>query len=258
MASLGTRHRRFSLHFNALEAPASTTAFPATLLKPLKLFLDLDRSRRKNGRNRLPQAALRLEPCPLARSSLSCSHRCPGAMDPRLLRLVRGYHDAIAEAVDVLGKAGIPWPVFEGAWPHCCNVGDGKLPGGGEYWRHGVSGCAVELHGRVLDFNLGPKGQVYGFDPHNLWEFAAQEPGSFGFSDEQDMLRSFDDALETREVYGCNLSNAEQLIQSAIDLWKEGDPEGAIARYREVTGLGMLEAIRELRFRESSGGQRPR
>ncbi len=117
-------------------------------------------------------------------------------MDPRLLKLIASYTDAVAECVAQLATAGAKLPSKDYEWPPEGFDPSGTLPDGRTYWCHGV-GCAVKSKkGRTVDFDFGENGETNGFSISRLLTFVGDRPEKFGFASRDQVSAIFNDAID--------------------------------------------------------------
>ena len=116
-------------------------------------------------------------------------------MDPDLLKLIVDYQRRVAEAVDMLEAAGVPRPTSDIAWTGMDVPGQGSLPGGFKWYKHGF-GCSVQGAAWGVDFDFGPEGEIDGFDPSRLYGFTRGQPEAYGFKSEQDIKAAVQRALD--------------------------------------------------------------
>jgi hypothetical protein len=79
-------------------------------------------------------------------------------MDHRLAKIA-DYQSRVAQAVEVLERAGFRRPTSDVDWVSMDGPPHGKLLPGLRFYRHGV-GCAVQGSGWAVDFGYGEHGQI--------------------------------------------------------------------------------------------------
>src|SRR5690349_18226303 len=101
-----------------------------------------------------------------------------------LAQLIRDYRAAVAEAVDLLVRSGIPRPSSNYEWVGTVVPQSGKFVGEIGYFSHGF-GCSVDLPSGSVDFDFGEHGEIDLFDFGRLNYFAKGRLSHYGFSSER-------------------------------------------------------------------------
>lgn len=115
-------------------------------------------------------------------------------MDAKLRRIIVDYQTAVRVAVALLRDAGVPRPESSAAWVSADVPGQGDIPGGGRYWKHGFGVC-VRTETFVVDFDFGAAGEIDGFDAGRLWQFVERNDVDSGFLTEGTLKATFDDEV---------------------------------------------------------------
>lgn len=88
----------------------------------------------------------------------------------------------------------MPRPATNTEWVGLNIAHIGKLEGGISYRKHGY-GCEVALPSGNVDFDFGENGEIDGFDTWRLISFAGERLNAYGFSNEVELKKHFDEAV---------------------------------------------------------------
>ncbi len=103
-----------------------------------------------------------------------------------LKKLIRDYKLQVADAVSQLEASGISRPTSLVDWVTRDIPQTGTLADGSLYFKHGY-GCAVRSASGAIDFDFGENGEIDGFEPHRLSNFAGKRLVDYGFRSERDV-----------------------------------------------------------------------
>lgn len=97
----------------------------------------------------------------------------------------------------------------------------GELDGGITYSKHGA-GCEVNLAEGRVDFDFGEQGEIGGLDVWKLLQFSKGRLLDYGFENEAEVERCFEDAIEKGSLIysGCCLyyvANAPRILATDVD-----------------------------------------
>lgn len=142
-------------------------------------------------------------------------------MNNELSCLINDYQKSIKSAVVIMQRSGIQMPFSRVSWvkmdiPLC-----GELDGGITYSKHGA-GCEVNLAEGRVDFDFGEQGEIGGLDVWKLLQFSKGRLLDYGFENEAEVERCFEDAIEKGSLIysGCCLyyvANAPRILATDVD-----------------------------------------
>lgn len=120
-------------------------------------------------------------------------------MNTQLFRLITKYQHAVHEAVILLSRSGIKMPLSCDNWLNTDIPAHGELLGGIRYFKHGY-GCKVNLPSGTVDFDFGRSGEICGFDPWRLFNFAGSSLSEYQFADLDELRACFDLELSAGKI----------------------------------------------------------
>ena len=116
-------------------------------------------------------------------------------MDPRLLTLIREYHSAVAQAVELLSTSGIPRPLSDYDWATSTYPQLDQPIDTHRFYKHGF-GCAVLGPTWRVNFDFGRQGEITGFTCGWLCEFSRHRRDRYGFAGDHQIEAVFNQAIE--------------------------------------------------------------
>ena len=121
-------------------------------------------------------------------------------MNADLLDLIGRYQSAVAEMFPRLARhLGVELPVTNTEWAWIGAEQRGRTEDGIEYFIHGY-GVTLNSGEVEVDFDLGDKGQIDGFDLYRLKRFIQDNDILTPLSDEAELTRAFESAVESSEL----------------------------------------------------------
>jgi hypothetical protein len=159
-------------------------------------------------------------------------------MDSRLLALVCEYQSAVAAAIELMVRSGIPLPLSKFDWATNGIPTSGFLEGGITYRKHGY-GCEVLLHGACVDFDFGGSGEYEGLDLWRIESFSRDRLGKFGILSAEELRRLFSAAIEKGDFV--RSGNGLYGLKKGVGVDVKVLPKAV--RLTVITGLTVLAAI---------------
>lgn len=120
-------------------------------------------------------------------------------MTSGLKKLIRDYQLQVADAVSQLEASGISRPTNLVDWVTRDIPQTGTLADGSLYFKHGY-GCAVRSASGAIEFDFGENGEIDGFEPYRLSNYAGKRLVNYGFRSEQDVKAAVERAEEAGHV----------------------------------------------------------
>lgn len=93
-------------------------------------------------------------------------------MKPYLRKLIERYRDTATRLMPLIADhLGITLPISDIEWAALDVPSNGKIDEATSYFKHGF-GISVKYLEGTIDFDLGPSGEIGGFDANRLLRFA--------------------------------------------------------------------------------------